>query len=183
MFLHLLAMRIGTARGISPPQLSSGQTQLFLNQYESCQSLIGDPNNDDCYGLCGPGCSCWQTICGQCCCYDGCRSHDGTCRNCVWYRPWNCLLCATFASFASGGCGTGCQSTVPWEPFPYSNYEQCGIERLTPFPEVDVWGRCGGMHDGSNEAYGAPVQWACQQAEYWVDDVGAEFYNLRCYPQ
>lgn len=183
VFLHLLAMQIGTTRGMPPPELPSDQAQLFLSESESCQSLIGDPNNDGCYGMCGPGCSCWQSICGQCCCYDGCRSHDGTCRNCAWHKPWNCLLCASFTSFFWGACGTNCQSTVPWEPYPFDHYAQCGLERVAPFPALDEWGVCGGMHEGSDESSAAPVQWACNRGEYWEDGAGSAFYTLRCYPQ
>lgn len=38
----------------------------------------------DCFGMCGPGCTCWPFICGDsdndsCCRYEGCLSHDTCC--------------------------------------------------------------------------------------------------------
>lgn len=80
-FLHMTAMRIGTARGIPPPKLEDHEAYRFMLM-ESCQSLEGDPNNDGCLGMCGPGCTCWALTCGTCCCHDGCKSHDKTCRSC-----------------------------------------------------------------------------------------------------
>ncbi len=183
-FLHTTAMRIGTARGIPPPEREDHEAHRFMLM-DSCQSLRGDPNNDDCLGMCGPGCTCWTDICGDCCCYDGCRSHDITCRNCTWYKPWNCLLCWSFTSFLWGHCGMGCQSTPALEPNPYADYAQCGVENLTPTYFYEEWGYCGGMHDGSTEAYRAPVQWSCERAEYVADpDPQVGTWNvLRCFPQ
>lgn len=183
-FVHMVAMRIGTARGLSPPQRSNIEARQFLTETDSsCQSLADDPNGDNCRGMCGPGCTCWVDMCGDCCCHSGCKSHDTTCRNCVWYKPWNCEFCASFISFTWGGCGDGCQANDYWEPFPYENYAQCGTEQVTPFPSVDQWGNCGGRHEGSTEDYAAPPQWSCNRAEPTPDGTGAERYALRCFPQ
>lgn len=43
-------------------------------------SLAGDPNNDNCLGMCGKGCSCWSFVCGDCCFNRGCYEHDMCCR-------------------------------------------------------------------------------------------------------
>jgi hypothetical protein len=83
---------------------------------DSCVDLRGDPGNNDSLGMCGPGKACWDWVCGDCCCHDGCLSHDYTCRNCHWYKPWNCILCATFTSFLAGTCGTSCQADLYGEP-------------------------------------------------------------------
>lgn len=32
-----------------------------------------------CYGLCGPWCHCWSSICGDCCWHPGCYQHDVYC--------------------------------------------------------------------------------------------------------
>ncbi|MEO8552461.1 MAG: hypothetical protein ABI678_20935 [Kofleriaceae bacterium] len=118
----------------------------------SCKDLRGDPNGDNSYGLCGPGGSCWSWTCGDCCCHDGCKSHDWTCRNCHWYTPWNCILCGTFASMIAGGCGTSCQETTYAQPCTIGPYEQCNGSC-----------ECTGAYDGSTEEGAAPVQWGCQQ--------------------
>ena len=42
------------------------------------------PNRDeDCFGMCGPGCqTCWEWICGDCCYHDFCATHDSLLRAC-----------------------------------------------------------------------------------------------------
>ena len=42
--------------------------------------LSYDGYNNDCFGLCGYGCSCWRFVCGDCCLHEYCRSHDDCCR-------------------------------------------------------------------------------------------------------
>ncbi len=42
---------------------------------------------DSCYGMCGPGCSCWSWVCGDCCYHHGCAIHDSWCRQGKW---WYC---------------------------------------------------------------------------------------------
>ena len=34
-----------------------------------------------CYGLCGPWCTCWVKVCGDCCWHPGCYKHDVVCEN------------------------------------------------------------------------------------------------------
>ncbi len=178
--LHLLAMRIGTANSISPPPPPA-------ITFNSCQDLQSNPNGDDCFGMCGPGCSCWSFICGDCCCYDGCKSHDITCRNCTWWRPLSCALCYSFTSFFAGACGSSCQATQWAEGNVRANYEVCGIN--APWADFD----CGGRHNGSTEAQGAPVQWECQYSEsvyqcsFWWHGMceGEEWWDdvYRCKPR
>ena len=35
----------------------------------------------DCLGMCGPGCTCWSFVCGDCCWHLGCYGHDLCCRD------------------------------------------------------------------------------------------------------
>ena len=39
------------------------------------------PGADECFGLCGYGCQCWDWVCGDCCVHEFCRSHDQCCRD------------------------------------------------------------------------------------------------------
>jgi hypothetical protein len=43
------------------------------------------PNKDnDCFGMCGPGCGeCWTLICGDCCYHEFCAVHDSLLRACL----------------------------------------------------------------------------------------------------
>ena len=49
------------------------------------------PFEDECLGMCGPGCWwCWSLICGDCCFWLGCLQHDLICQN--RFFSWSCLL-------------------------------------------------------------------------------------------
>ena len=37
------------------------------------------PRGSKCRGLCGPGCTCWSFVCGDCCWNRGCDAHDRIC--------------------------------------------------------------------------------------------------------
>jgi len=58
-----------------------------------CESLTGNINHNDCYGMCGRGCSCWSWVCGDCCYHRGCALHDDQCRKCSWRNPVACTNC------------------------------------------------------------------------------------------
>jgi hypothetical protein len=45
---------------------------------------------DECFGLCGYGCTCWAFVCGDCCYHLGCKDHDICCRD-TFYSV-SCLL-------------------------------------------------------------------------------------------
>ena len=49
----------------------------------------------ECTGLCGPGCTCWQFLCGDCCVHIGCLGHDICCAK---YGPssWQCIMIVNF---------------------------------------------------------------------------------------
>jgi hypothetical protein len=58
-----------------------------------CEDLRSNPNRNDCYGMCGRGCSCWSWVCGDCCYHPGCARHDDACRKCSWRNPVACHNC------------------------------------------------------------------------------------------
>ena len=53
---------------------------------ESCPPC----QEDECFGLCGYGCTCWDFVCGDCCYHLGCKDHDACCRT-SFYNT-SCLL-------------------------------------------------------------------------------------------
>ena len=64
---------------------------LYQEEKEnSCQDLRSDPDNNDCLGMCGYGCSCWYFICGNCCQNRLCFEHDKCCRHDMY--TINCLI-------------------------------------------------------------------------------------------
>lgn len=156
--LHVLASNIADSRQLKIPsgeannRGTAGSAAHAARPDGACEDLRGDPHHNDAYGMCGPGKSCWEWTCGDCCCHDGCKSHDWTCRNCHWYTPWNCTLCATFTSMMAGGCGTSCQERTYAQPCIIGPYEPCNGRCM-----------CAGSFDGSSEAGAAGVQWGCRQ--------------------
>lgn len=58
-----------------------------LNHLRVKRSSCSDTNvcppckDHECLGMCGPGCDCWKFVCGDCCYYLGCHSHDLCCRS------------------------------------------------------------------------------------------------------
>ena len=46
--------------------------------------------SNNCFGLCGKGCSCWKFVCKSCCVHEYCRSHDQCCED-KGYDSWACF--------------------------------------------------------------------------------------------
>jgi hypothetical protein len=108
--LHLFAQVVARATDTDVPPLPEEPLQssaaTLPADYETlqCQDLRGDPNKNECFGMCGFGCSCWTWVCGDCCSHPGCRYHDEQCRLCALNYPGACLLCwSPLIAFASGG--------------------------------------------------------------------------------
>jgi hypothetical protein len=90
--LHKVAQQAATAFSVNVPQLNISQPQKAY-----CDAYPNTSNN--CYGMCGPGCSCWSWVCGDCCYHWGCAVHDDWCRDGEW---WFCYdITAVIAIF---GC-------------------------------------------------------------------------------
>ena len=79
LVLHKMARQSADALGITVAQLNVSAQSSYCTAY---------PNSwDSCYGMCGPGCSCWSWVCGDCCYHYGCAVHDSWCRQGKW---WYC---------------------------------------------------------------------------------------------
>jgi hypothetical protein len=77
--LHKIARQSADALNIQVPPLAIATTESYCSQ----------PTANDCYGMCGPGCSCWSWVCGDCCYHSGCAKHDSWCRSGAWYWCYN----------------------------------------------------------------------------------------------
>ena len=52
-----------------------------VQAYPDCDLTTCPPcKEDECFGLCGYGCTCWTIVCGDCCLHKGCVEHDTCCR-------------------------------------------------------------------------------------------------------
>jgi hypothetical protein len=90
--LHKMARQSAEALGIDLPPLTTQAT-------EADGAYCSRPTANECYGMCGPGCSCWSWVCGDCCYHGGCAKHDTWCRQGQWYYCYN--ISAVIALF---GC-------------------------------------------------------------------------------
>lgn len=90
--LHKIARQSADALGIDVKPLDTVESENSL-----CQAYPNQGN--ECYGMCGNGCSCWSWVCGDCCYHNGCAKHDTWCRQGQWYYCYN--ITAVIALF---GC-------------------------------------------------------------------------------
>ena len=56
--------------------------------------------DNDCFGMCGPSCTCWDIVCGDCCIHQYCRTHDQCCHD-VGFYTLTCFSVAFRRPFAS----------------------------------------------------------------------------------
>ena len=77
--LHKTARQSAKALAIEVPPLE------MATENSQCSR----PTANECYGMCGNGCSCWSWVCGDCCYHGGCAKHDSWCRNGQWYYCYN----------------------------------------------------------------------------------------------
>jgi hypothetical protein len=87
--LHKVARQSADALNIELPPIETA----------GAQDRCSRPTANECYGMCGPGCSCWSWVCGDCCYHGGCAKHDSWCRQGQWYYCYN--ISAVIALF---GC-------------------------------------------------------------------------------
>jgi hypothetical protein len=87
--LHKIARQSADALGIQVPPIAQVGEEGYCTR----------PTANDCYGMCGPGCTCWSWVCGDCCYHSGCAKHDSWCRDGQWYYCYN--ITAVIALF---GC-------------------------------------------------------------------------------
>ena len=63
------------------------EKRYTCDSYSTCPPC----QNNECLGMCGPGCWwCWSWICGDCCYYTGCYYHDVCCGEEYW--SWSCII-------------------------------------------------------------------------------------------
>jgi len=111
--LGLVAAFVSGSTG-NAPSYANSTSNVAANECIDLRYFNGNTNN--CCGMCGFGCSCWKWVCGDCCCHDGCVTHDVACRSCSPSHPIYCLRWATF-DFGSPifNCGrTHCGGEPPY---------------------------------------------------------------------
>ena len=56
--------------------------------------------SNDCFGMCGKGCSCWSFVCGDCCVHQYCLTHDECCRTAGFFT-FTCFSVVARKPFSS----------------------------------------------------------------------------------
>lgn len=75
-----------------------GHPQGFSGTWSTSCLLGNCPGSTNCLGMCGPKCTCWWYVCGDCCAHVGCYVHDNLCGPNVYWCTVN------FWQFFIGGC-------------------------------------------------------------------------------
>lgn len=90
--LHWMGKQSAKGLGVDVPPLETPPEgeQAYCRAYPN--------SHNGCYGMCGPGCSCWSWVCGNCCYWSSCATHDNWCRNGQWW------LCYSPAAIGALGC-------------------------------------------------------------------------------
>ena len=70
--------------------MASNSTLTHHQKSKSCFDTCPPCPDDECYGLCGYECNCWEWVCGDCCFHLGCYEHDTCCRE--QFFQIHCLL-------------------------------------------------------------------------------------------
>ena len=89
MHFYLLAVRLAnlqengnsvtTTKTQSSIMQRRKRAQTCSNGATSCARCPFPKGDNNCFGLCGKGCSCWSFVCGDCCLHQFCLSHDQCC--------------------------------------------------------------------------------------------------------
>lgn len=91
--LHITAQRFSALlQGSSGSDVTMAST-LSRKTMKACALDKACPPCKDksCTGMCGPGCSCWKWVCGDCCYHKGCLDHDICCAT-KGMVSWQCLV-------------------------------------------------------------------------------------------
>ena len=108
---HALCFNLLKAANIEIPSESRAlhdlneETDVGASRQRRCQSLENDPYNNNCLGMCGKGCSCWdwKYLCGDCCWHNGCYEHDLCCRHDWWSSECIAFFAYSFSCSSFGG--------------------------------------------------------------------------------
>ena len=71
-------------------QSADGQFQFC--RPEGSQGECPPCRDNNCFGMCGRRCCCWEWVCGDCCWYQYCHDHDICCEKQGFLNPWNDCL-------------------------------------------------------------------------------------------
>ncbi|KAJ7365376.1 hypothetical protein OS493_005483 [Desmophyllum pertusum] len=80
-FYTLCLSLLSTADVQTPAQLKATLRLHDHQRQKRCTNMktVSWHRRNECRGMCGPKCTCWSLICGDCCYHQGCYEHDRCC--------------------------------------------------------------------------------------------------------
>lgn len=111
MQFYLLALQLAKASGhnaennMKPAENEFGSRKQVKRQGVQCNTynatcpsysecpIKSRAYDNDCLGLCGYSCHCWNFVCGDCCVHEYCLTHDMCCST-KGFLTWPCLSAA-----------------------------------------------------------------------------------------
>jgi hypothetical protein len=117
MSFYQFALRLASTRDISGAKVSKAKDSfasdsrgyqhrqkraVLCNNGATCSSnrCPFEKYDNDCFGMCGPSCTCWDFVCGDCCVYQYCLTHDQCCHDAGFFSL-TCFSVAVRKPFAS----------------------------------------------------------------------------------
>jgi hypothetical protein len=71
-----------SAISVASAQVPINKRALGRGDETCCDVRSFSPEGSKCFGMCGKGCNCWKSVCGNCCAQPGCIWHDTQCHIC-----------------------------------------------------------------------------------------------------
>ena len=101
MRFYLFALQLSNSRDLTDTtQNRNTRDTNFFRQKRAVKCNNGAtcasnkcPSGNNCFGMCGKGCSCWSFVCGNCCVNQYCLTHDQCCAD-KGFFSWACLSVA-----------------------------------------------------------------------------------------
>ena len=82
MPFYIFALRLSHLVEMQPPHSYAPKVYYSKHdghEFEKCLPQCPPCPKKDCIGMCGPHCTCWKWLCGDCCYHLGCFKHDLCC--------------------------------------------------------------------------------------------------------
>jgi hypothetical protein len=117
MSFYQFALRLASTRDISGAKVTKAKDSFASDsrgyQHRQKRAILCDNGatcssnqcpfrkyDNNCFGMCGPGCTCWNRVCGDCCIHQYCRTHDQCCHD-VGFYTLTCFSVAVKRPFSS----------------------------------------------------------------------------------
>uniref|UniRef100_A0A1X7V4I9 Uncharacterized protein n=1 Tax=Amphimedon queenslandica TaxID=400682 RepID=A0A1X7V4I9_AMPQE len=95
LILYKFALKLESLHRLNYTNILFDYNDKLTDDEDDCLEYCPPCPEQECLGMCGPGCTCWEMVCGDCCYHLGCYDHDICCRE-KFFRL-RCLIPYGFA--------------------------------------------------------------------------------------